>query len=120
MKIINVEFKAKVNELEKYEQKLLTLNPKFIGIDHQVDTYFNTLKARLKLREGNIENALIQYDREDKADAKESSVILYIHQPNIALKNILINQFGIKAIVDKKRKIYFIKNVKFHFDVVIN
>ncbi len=120
MKIKNVEFKAKVNELEKYEQKLLTLNPEFIGIDHQVDTYFNTLKARLKLREGNIENALIQYDREDKADAKESSVILYNHQPNIALKNILIDQFGIKAIVDKKRKIYFINNVKFHFDVVIN
>jgi predicted adenylyl cyclase CyaB len=30
----------------------------------------------------------------------------------------LTKQLGIKVIVDKKRKIYFINNVKFHFDLV--
>lgn len=29
-------------------------------------------------------------------------------------------QLGVKTIVDKKRKIYFIGNVKFHFDIVKN
>ncbi len=120
MNIRNFEFKAKVDAIEKYEQKLLTLNPKYIGIDHQIDTYFNTKQGRLKLREGNIENALIDYDREDILGAKESQVILYKHVPNIALKNILAKQFGIKVVVDKQRKIYFIENVKFHFDVVKN
>jgi adenylate cyclase class IV len=36
------------------------------------------------------------------------------------LKNILIRQLGVKIVVDKRRKIYFIDNVKFHFDVVEN
>jgi predicted adenylyl cyclase CyaB len=117
-KVKNVEFKARVNEIESYERKLLTLNPEFKGLDHQVDTYFNVNHGRLKLREGNIENALIQYNRENLVGSKQSNVILYQHQPDPALKDILTLQFGIKKIVDKKRKIYFVDNVKFHFDEV--
>jgi adenylate cyclase class 2 len=114
----NVEFKAKVVDTESFEQKLLSLHPEFRGLDHQVDTYFNVAQGRLKLREGNIENALIQYSRENIAGSKQSDVVLYQHQPDPALKEILTLQFGIKKIVDKKRKIYFVDNVKFHFDVV--
>lgn len=120
MNIKNFEFKARVDEIETYEKKLQTLNPIFQGLDHQTDTYFKVQQGRLKLREGNIENALINYDRENIADSKESNVILYQHQPNPALKAILARQLGIKVIVDKKRKIYFIDNVKFHFDSVEN
>ena len=104
--------------MDVYENKLLQLNPVFKGIDHQIDTYFNVRKGRLKLREGNIENSLINYDRENTNDAKQSDIVLYQHEPNLALKNILIKQLGVKITVDKKRKIYFIDNVKFHFDVV--
>ena len=93
-------------------------NPLFIGEDHQIDTYFNVSAGRLKLREGNIENALIHYEREDFAGAKSSHVLLYQHQPDKTLKEILIKTLGVKAIVDKRRKIYFINNVKFHFDTV--
>lgn len=118
MKVVNFEFKAKVDQLERYENKLLTLNPKFQGVDHQIDTYFNATYGRLKLREGNIENALINYDRKNISSSKESQIILYQHEPNTALKNILTRQLGIKVIVEKKRKIYFIDNVKFHFDIV--
>ena len=118
MNIKNFEFKAKVDNLEKYENKLLTLDPVLIGTDHQVDTYFNVSKGRLKLREGNIENALINYNREDVKGSKMSEVILYQHKPDPALKDILSFQLGVKAVVDKKRKIYFIDNVKFHFDIV--
>jgi adenylate cyclase, class 2 len=120
MHIKNFEFKARVNDLTKFENKLLQLHPVFKGMDHQTDTYFNVSKGRLKLREGNIENALINYEREDLTDSKQSNVILYQHQPDAALKNILALQFGIKIIVDKLRKIYFIDNVKFHFDTVKN
>ncbi len=120
MNIKNFEFKAKVENIEKYENKLLTLSPKFQGIDHQIDTYFNAQHGRLKLREGNIENSLINYDRQNVSGSKESQIILYQHQPDVALKNILTRQLGIKIIVDKKRKIYFIDNIKFHFDIVKN
>ena len=118
MNIRNVEFKAKVEELDSYRNSLMSLNPDFNGIDHQIDTYFNASKGRLKLREGNIENSLIHYDRQNTASAKESDIILYRHNPNPALKDILSLQLGIKVVVDKQREIYFIDNVKFHLDIV--
>lgn len=118
MKIKNVEFKAKVQSADACEQQLLALSPLYKGLDHQVDTYFQASVGRLKLREGNIENALIQYMRSDFAGAKQSDVILYRHQPDPALKSILTLQLGILKVVDKQRKIYFINNVKFHFDKV--
>lgn len=118
MNITNFEFKAKVDNLENYEQKLLSLDPSFRGTDHQIDTYFFVQKGRLKLREGNIENALISYDRKDVSGAKQSDIILYKHEADNALKDILLQHFEIKIVVDKKRRIYFIDNVKFHFDVV--
>jgi len=118
MKLKNYEFKARANDLERLEQKLLELDPVFNGEDHQIDTYFNVASGRLKLREGNIENALIYYERPDTANAKQSSIILYKHQPDISLKEILSRVNGIKVVVEKLRKIYFIGNVKFHFDTV--
>ena len=118
MSILNIEFKATTNKLAALEALLLQQNPVFIGEDHQIDTYFNVPAGRLKLREGNIENALIHYEREDTAGAKSSHVLLYQHQPDKTLKEILIKTMGIKAVVDKRRKIYFINNVKFHFDTV--
>jgi len=118
MKILNIEFKAIAKDLNKLEQKLIELSPVFIGEDHQIDTYFNVPKGRLKLREGSIENALIYYERENKAGAKQSDVLLYKNNSDLSLKSILIKLHGIKVVIDKKRKIYFIGNVKFHFDTV--
>ena len=115
---LNIEFKAKASHIEQLEEKLLTLHPTFIGEDHQIDTYYNVLEGRLKLREGNIENALIWYNREDLAGAKQSDILLYQHEPDEALKKILLKLHGIKTVVDKLRKIYFVDNVKFHFDRV--
>ncbi|MFN7688156.1 MAG: class IV adenylate cyclase [Sphingobacteriales bacterium] len=119
MNITNIEFKARVNDLREVETRLQALSPVFKGLDHQVDTYFKVPHGRLKLREGKIEHALIQYHRDNLAGAKESSVVLYKHKPNPALKQILTLQFGVLKVVDKQRKIYFIDHVKFHFDQVL-
>jgi len=102
------------------ENILLQQHPIFIGEDHQLDTYFNVPNGRLKLREGNIENALIHYERENTAGSKSSRVLLYQHQPDENLKAVLTKALGVKTVVDKLRKIYFIDNVKFHFDTVQN
>ncbi|HEU4469520.1 MAG TPA: class IV adenylate cyclase [Flavisolibacter sp.] len=115
---INYEFKAACSNIRAAEQSLLEKAPRYIGTDHQVDTYFHAPYGRLKLREGSIENALIHYDRADTAGARESKVILYQHQPGSSLKRLLTAALGIKVVVDKMRKIYFIDNVKFHFDEV--
>ena len=115
---LNIEFKAKASDIVSLEEKLLTLKPKYVGEDHQKDTYYNVDFGRLKLREGNIENALIWYNRENVGGAKQSDILLYKHLPDEALKNILLKLHGIKIVVDKIRKIYFVDNVKFHFDRV--
>ena len=115
---INFEFKARHQDIAYLERKLQNLTPKFIGEDHQVDTYFLVPHGRLKLREGSIEKALIHYERADDAAAKQSTVLLYTPNPDGNLKEVLTKALGIKAIVDKRRKIYFIDNVKFHFDEV--
>ena len=117
---INIEFKAKAKDIIALEEKLNTLNPLYKGLDHQVDTYFNVGNGRLKLREGNIENSLIYYERENTSAAKQSNVILYEHAPNKELKKLITKVHGIKTVVDKQRKIYFVENVKFHFDTVVN
>jgi adenylate cyclase, class 2 len=118
MAILNIEFKASCKDIAAAETILQQHNPFFKGTDHQVDTYFNVPNGRLKLREGNIENALIHYERENTAGSKSSHVLLYQHQPDESLKAMLTKALGIKAVVDKQRKIYFIDNVKFHFDTV--
>lgn len=115
---LNIEFKAKSTNNKAAEKILMQYNPTFLGEDHQIDTYFNVPNGRMKLREGNIENALIHYERENTAGSKSSQVLLYQHQPSEDLKAVLSKAVGVKAVVDKKRKIYFIDNVKFHFDTV--
>src|SRR5687767_8972868 len=102
---LNHEFKARTSRLDQLENLLLEHHPEFIGEDLQVDTYFNVPLGRLKLREGNIENALIQYFREDVAGAKTSKVTLFRHKADINLKMALVNSLGIKVVVEKRRRI---------------
>ena len=47
-------------------------------------------------------------------------MILFQTHQNSNLKSLLSSALGILAIVDKKREIYFIDNVKFHLDEVKN
>jgi predicted adenylyl cyclase CyaB len=115
---LNYEFKARTEYLEELEARLATKTPRYVGEDHQTDTYFNVSTGRLKLREGNIENTLIQYQRSNTATAKQSDVLLYHHNPDPALKAVLVAALGIKVVVEKRRRIYFVENIKLHFDTV--
>ncbi|HLS30246.1 MAG TPA: class IV adenylate cyclase [Flavobacteriaceae bacterium] len=118
MSITNVEIKAKSNRQHEIRKILLDLKADFKGEDHQLDTYFNVNRGRLKLREGNIENNLIHYLREDQKGPKQADIILYRINPDSTLKSILTEALGVWKEVDKKREIYFIDNVKFHIDKV--
>ncbi len=70
-------------------------NADFKGTDEQTDTYFNVLHGRLKLREGNIENNLIFYERENQAGPKNSHFHLVKTDDPVVLKEILstINRY---------------------------
>ena len=116
----NIEIKAKSSNHNDIREILKSQNADFKGIDHQTDTYFMIKTGRLKLREGNIENNLIYYNREDKAEPKQSDVVLYNSPPDSSLKEILTKALGILTVVDKQREIYFIDYIKFHIDIVKN
>ena len=119
MSIQNVEIKARASNQEFIRQILRERDADFKGIDHQIDTYFRVSSGRLKLREGNIENNLIHYHRKDTGGPKGSEIMLYpCESDSSALKKILTNAMGVLVVVDKKREIYFIDNVKFHIDSV--
>jgi len=118
MGFLNIEIKSRCSHPERIEQILIEEKADYKGLDHQIDTYFNVPIGRLKLREGNIENSLIFYHREDISGPKKSRVQLYKSKPGFELKEILQNSLGIKVIVEKDRKIYFIQNIKFHLDTV--
>jgi len=116
---INIEIKARSANQEQIRGILKSSGADFKGVDHQIDTYFKVTAGRLKLREGNIENHLIYYDREDITGPKTSRVMLSKNKPDSNLKEILIRSMGVLAVVDKQREIYFIDNVKFHLDNVV-
>ncbi|MBI9036760.1 MAG: class IV adenylate cyclase [Bacteroidales bacterium] len=117
-KVINIEIKAQCYDPQKIREVLFNLNTKYIGLDHQVDTYFIVKNGRLKLREGNIENNLIHYDRENISGPKTSNCLLYKSNPDSSLKEILVKSLGVFKIVEKDREIFFVDNVKIHIDKV--
>lgn len=118
MPFLNVEIKARCSNPDVIRNYLVANNALFKGIDEQVDTYFNVSNGRLKLREGNIENNLIFYERDNQAGPKNSHFHLVKIQDAKALQEVLTKSVGVKAVVKKKREIFYISNVKFHIDQV--
>ena len=118
MHVINVEIKAVCSDPGRIMDLLRQMNAEFKGRDHQVDTYFKVTKGRLKLREGDIENNLIYYERPDMEGPKTSRCILLGTMAGDELKEILTEAMGVKVVVEKIREIYFIGNIKIHVDEV--
>lgn len=117
MKGINIEIKARTTDLHKIRKVLKSENAEFRGTDRQVDTYFRVANGRLKLRQGLIENNLIQYFRDNQSGPKKSEVIICPVQENSEqIREALAKACGILVVVDKTREIYYIQNVKFHLD----
>ena len=120
MKALSVEIKARCPDVGPVRARLRREGARYIGEDHQVDTYFRVARGRLKLREGAIERNLIFYHRADEQGPKTSRVMLEPVAPGAGLKALLTAALGTLVVVDKRREIYVISNVKFHLDRVEN
>ncbi len=116
----NIEFKARCTDLTPIRAYLELVEARYVGEDHQLDTYFHVPAGRLKLREGTIERSLIFYQRPNQAGPKQSDVKLHRVEEDTSatLRGLLAGALGIKVVVDKRRHIYFIDNVKIHLDEV--
>jgi len=118
MKLLNFEFKARLDDPAHVRAVLKHLRARSVGTDHQVDTYFCVPQGRLKVREGRIENSLILYHRTNSAHARRSSVEMMLLPRRNSVRAILSRALGVLAVVDKRREIYFVGNVKIHLDRV--
>ena len=88
---------------------------------YHVDTFYQSLNGRLKLREINQNRyELIWYDRNDKIGPKLSEY----HKINITdittYKDVLSNSNGIIGIVKNKRILYIYGQTRIHLDFILN
>jgi predicted adenylyl cyclase CyaB len=118
MKNNHFTFRAKVNNLEELENKLILLEATLIKTSHYIDTYFKTAKGTLKLRESRRQTVLINYENKRINSSISDEVMVYNHKFSNALKNILKFQFGIDKVITTKRKIFCFENIQFHLDKV--
>ncbi len=115
---LNVEIKARTVDPHSVRRKLRTRGARYEGLDRQIDTYFKVARGRLKLRQGNIENSLIHYERPDDPSLRRSDVVLYRTAAASMLHNVLTASLDVDVVVEKHRHIYFLDNVKVHVDFV--
>lgn len=115
---LNIEFKARCDDLGRVRALLVAEGARYVGEDRQIDTYFPVPRGRLKLRQGTIEQALIYYERPDQLGPKASDVHLAPVADGEAVRVLLAAALGIRVVVDKRRAIYFAGNVKIHLDCV--
>ncbi len=113
-----IEFKARCRDHARIREILKNKTARFVGEDHQVDTYFRVPGGRLKLREGTIENLLVFYSRPNQGGPKQSDVALSKVPAHSDLRLVLGTALGVLVSVDKRREIYFVENVKIHLDRV--
>lgn len=115
----NIEIKARVKDLEQVRSRVLAESDEYIGLDHQIDTYFKTKSGRLKLRESTLSGSyLIIYNREDThAPVSSNYHMLVVEEPE-GVKEMMEKLLGLHRVIRKKRDIFLYRNVRIHLDQV--
>jgi adenylate cyclase class IV len=108
--------KARAIDFEHLEDLLKNCGALFLGVDEQKDTYFQTDKGKLKLREGTIENLITHYERILEEGIERTVVYRYDVNPSaIEIENLITNYKTIGT-VKKERSIYLLDIHKIQLD----
>jgi homotetrameric cytidine deaminase len=115
----NIELKARDPDPARSLAACRELGAEDRGVLRQRDTYFRTRSGRLKLRVEEPGGAvLIQYDRPDAAQARESRYRLSpVPEPDV-LRASLDEALGTLLEVDKQRHLFLWEGVRIHLDTV--
>ena len=115
----NIELKASDPDPERSLAVVLGLGARDRGLMYQRDTYFRVTSGRLKLREEEPGGAtLVQYDRVDADEARESRYRLIPVEEPRALCEALAASLGLLGVVEKDRHLLLWQSVRIHLDTV--
>jgi len=116
----NVELKATDPHPQRSLEVVRGLGAEDQGVLHQRDTYFRVPSGRLKLREQEPGGAsLVQYDRVDAAEARESRYRLVPVSDPAETREALEAALGTLAVVEKDRHLLLWEGVRIHLDDVV-
>jgi adenylate cyclase class IV len=115
----NVELKAQLDDVERARRVARALGAQPGGFERQLDTYFHVSHGRLKLREIEGKPAvLIWYRRPDARDTRRSDYTLVAVSEPDRMKQALAAALGVRTTVEKRRELFFYRNVRIHLDQV--
>lgn len=115
----NLELKATDPAPKQTLATAIKLGCTDMGILRQRDTYFHARSGRLKLREEWPGAAhLIHYERTDEAVARESAYRIIPTKHPERLRAALAVSIGIRIVVEKRRRLFLLENVRVHLDQV--
>jgi predicted adenylyl cyclase CyaB len=115
----NLEFKARLDDPKRAMARARQLGADLYGDLRQTDTYFDTPRGRLKLRETAGHQAeLIYYQREEDSSNRGSDYeVAHSREPG-ELRDLLTHASGVLAVVKKRRTLLSLDATRIHLDNV--
>ncbi len=115
----NVEIKARIENIEDLEDKVIGIADGEPTEIIQDDTFFKCINGRLKLRTfSEDQGELIFYKRADESGPKESFYLISKTSEPSTLRESLNLAYGAAGRVQKRRILYFVGRTRIHLDRV--
>jgi adenylate cyclase class IV len=115
----NVEIKARAQAFAHQSRLAAGLATGPVELLRQRDTFFYVPTGRLKLREfANAPAELIQYDRPNRSGPSTSTYTRIAVPDPVLLKDALGRALGVRAVVEKERRLLIVGCTRIHLDRV--
>lgn len=115
----NIEIKARACNFADLRRRAEALSDTPAQVIPQEDTFFNSTRGRLKLRQLAPDHGqLVYYERTDASGPKRSNYSICETRDPETLKNILGLALGVRGVVRKTRTLYLVGQTRVHLDEV--
>lgn len=115
----NLEFKARLEDVAATLAKARSVGAELWGDLRQTDTYFDSPRGRLKLREtAGFQAELIYYERSEASGHRESDYFVSRFPDAASALDVLSRALPVRAVVRKKRTLVSLDTTRIHFDNV--
>jgi len=115
----NIEIKARARDFADLRRRAEALSDTSVQVIPQEDTFFHTVRGRLKLRQlASDHGQLVYYERMDASGPKRSNYHIFETSDPKSLKTALSLALGVRGVVRKTRYLSLIGQTRIHLDEV--